>query len=86
MLLIDPPDWLFRQTVGDMPMPELRSHARLRWQRSLPGEDPVITTLSSTGTRRTRLSRRIHANAPHAQYVAVKADQLARDSRSLWRR
>lgn len=35
MLLIDHQSGLF-QTVGDMPMPELRARAAARWLKSLP--------------------------------------------------
>ncbi len=52
MLLIDHQSGLF-QTVGDMPMPELRARAALAKMASLAGI-PVITTASVPQGRTAR--------------------------------
>ena len=69
MLLIDHQSGLF-QTVGDMPMPELRARAAaLAKMASLAGI-PVITTASVPQGPNGPLIPEIHENAPHAQYIA----------------
>ncbi len=70
MLLIDHQSGLF-QTVGDMPMPELRARAALAKIATLCNM-PVITTASVPQGPNGPLIPEIHANAPHAQYVARK--------------
>lgn len=71
MLLIDHQSGLF-QTVGDMPMPELRARAAaLAKMASLAGI-PVITTASVPQGPNGPLIPEIHENAPHAKYTPVK--------------
>ena len=79
MLLIDHQSGLF-QTVGDMPMPELRARAAaLAKMASLAGI-PVITTASvPQGPNGPRIPE-IHANAPHAQYIARRGEINAWDN------
>ncbi len=73
MLLIDHQSGLF-QTVGDMPMPELRTRAAaLAKMASLAGL-PVITTASVPQGPNGPLIPEIHENAPHAQYIARKGE------------
>ncbi|STV91760.1 putative cysteine hydrolase [Klebsiella michiganensis] len=79
MLLIDHQSGLF-QTVGDMPMPELRARAAaLAKMASLAGI-PVITTASVPQGPNGPLIPEIHANAPHAQYIARKGEINAWDN------
>ncbi|MCS5961195.1 isochorismatase family protein [Klebsiella pneumoniae subsp. pneumoniae] len=79
MLLIDHQSGLF-QTVGDMPMPELRARAAaLAKMASLAGI-PVITTASAPRGRTVRLIPEIHENAPHAKYIARKGEINAWDN------
>ena len=79
MLLIDHQSGLF-QTIGDMPMTELRNHATaLAKIASLTGI-PVITTASVPQGPNGPLIPEIHANAPHAQYVARKGEINAWDN------
>jgi nicotinamidase-related amidase len=73
MLLIDHQSGLF-QTVGDMPMPELRARA------AALAKIPVITTASVPQGPNGPLIPEIHANAPHAQYVARKGEINAWDN------
>ncbi|EBY8846690.1 isochorismatase family protein [Salmonella enterica subsp. enterica serovar Typhimurium] len=80
MLLIDHQSGLF-QTVGDMPMPELRARAAaLAKIATLCNNMPVITTASVPQGPNGPLIPEIHANAPHAQYVARKGEINAWDN------
>ncbi|VDZ66102.1 protein YcaC [Klebsiella aerogenes] len=79
MLLIDHQSGLF-QTVGDMPMPELRARAAaLAKMASLAGI-PVITTASVPQGPNGPLIPEIHENAPHAKYIARKGEINAWDN------
>lgn len=79
MLLIDHQSGLF-QTVGDMPMPELRARAAaLAKMASLAGL-PVFTTASVPQGPNGPLIPEIHENAPHAQYIARKGEINAWDN------
>ena len=79
MLLIDHQSGLF-QTVGDMPMPELRARAAaLAKMASLAGI-PVITTASVPQGPNGPLIPEIHKNAPHAHYIARKGEINAWDN------
>ncbi|CAI1117151.1 hydrolase [Serratia liquefaciens] len=69
MLLIDHQSGLF-QTIGDMPMPDLRRHATALAKIATLANMPVITTASVPQGPNGPLIPEIHANAPHAQYVA----------------
>lgn len=73
MLLIDHQSGLF-QTVGDMPMPELRQRAAALAKIASLANIPVITTASVPQGPNGPLIPEIHANAPHAQYVARKGE------------
>jgi len=73
MLLIDHQSGLF-QTVGDMPMPELRARAAALAKIASLANIPVITTASVPQGPNGPLIPEIHANAPHAQYVARKGE------------
>ena len=66
MLLIDHQSGLF-QTVGDMPMPELRARAAALAKMATLSKMPVITTASVPQGPNGPLIQEIHANAPHAQ-------------------
>lgn len=79
MLLIDHQSGLF-QTVGDMPMTELRSHASALASIATLANMPVITTASVPQGPNGPLIPEIHANAPHAQYVARKGEINAWDN------
>ncbi|XZS57051.1 isochorismatase family protein [Salmonella enterica] len=78
MLLIDHQSGLF-QTVGDMPMPELRARAAALAKIATLCNMPVITT-ASVPQGQNPLIPEIHANAPHAQYVARKGEINAWDN------
>ena len=78
MLLIDHQSGLF-QTVADMPMPELRARAAALAKMATLAGIPVITTASVPQGPNGPLIPEIHANAPHAQYVARKGDAKAQD-------
>ncbi|EAM2896326.1 isochorismatase family protein [Salmonella enterica] len=85
MLLIDHQSGLF-QTVGDMPMPELRARAaalakmaKMAKMATL-AKMPVITTASVPQGPNGPLIPEIHANAPHAQYIARKGEINAWDN------
>ncbi|STS89670.1 putative cysteine hydrolase [Klebsiella variicola] len=68
------------QTVGDMPMPELRARAAaLAKMASLAGI-PVITTASVPQGPNGPLIPEIHENAPHAKYIARKGEINAWDN------
>jgi nicotinamidase-related amidase len=77
MLLIDHQSGLF-QTVGDMPMPELRPCGRAgkmaTWRD--PGDHHRVRAAGPNGP----LIPEIHANAPHAQYIARKGEINAWDN------
>lgn len=73
MLLIDHQSGLF-QTIGDLPFTTVRAHAAaLAKMASLAGL-PVITTASVPQGPNGPLIPEIHANAPHAQYVARRGE------------
>lgn len=73
MLLIDHQSGLF-QTVGDMPMPELRQRAAALAKIASLANMPVITTASVPQGPNGPLIPEIHQNAPHAKYVARKGE------------
>ena len=79
MLLIDHQSGLF-QTVGDMPMPELRSRAAALAKIATLAKLPVITTASVPQGPNGPLIPEIHQNAPHARYVARKGEINAWDN------
>lgn len=79
MLLIDHQSGLF-QTVGDMPMPELRSRAAALAKMATLSKIPVITTASVPQGPNGPLIPEIHQNAPHAKYVARKGQINAWDN------
>jgi nicotinamidase-related amidase len=79
MLLIDHQSGLF-QTVGDMPMPELRARAAALARIATLAKLPVITTASVPQGPNGPLIPEIHQNAPHAQYVARKGEINAWDN------
>lgn len=73
MLLIDHQSGLF-QTVNDMPMTTLRRHAAALASIATLAGIPVITTASVPQGPNGPLIPEIHANAPHAKYVARKGE------------
>lgn len=79
MLLIDHQSGLF-QTVKDMPMTELRDRAAVLAKIATLGKLPVITTASVPQGPNGPLIPEIHANAPHAKYVARKGEINAWDN------
>jgi nicotinamidase-related amidase len=79
MLLIDHQSGLF-QTVGDMPMPELRSRAAALAKMASLSKMPVITTASVPQGPNGPLIPEIHENAPHAKYVARRGEINAWDN------
>jgi nicotinamidase-related amidase len=79
VLLIDHQSGLF-QTVGDMPMPELRSRAAALAKMASLCKIPVITTASVPQGPNGPLIPEIHQNAPHAKYVARKGEINAWDN------
>ncbi len=79
MLLIDHQSGLF-QTVGDMPMTTLRRHAAALASKATLAKLPVITTASVPQGPNGPLIPEIHANAPHAVYVARKGEINAWDN------
>ncbi|MGB5903447.1 MAG: hydrolase [Xanthobacteraceae bacterium] len=79
MLLIDHQSGLF-QTIGDMPMPVLRNHAAALAKMASLSKLPVITTASVPQGPNGPLIPEIHANAPHATYVARKGEINAWDN------
>ena len=79
MLLIDHQSGLF-QTVGDMPMPVLRNHAAALAKMATLANIPGITTASVPQGPNGPLIPEIHANAPHAKYVARKGEINAWDN------
>jgi nicotinamidase-related amidase len=82
MLLIDHQSGLF-QTVGDMPMPELRARATALAKMATLCKIPVITSASVPQGPNGPLIPEIHANAPHAKYVARKGEINAWDNRDF---
>lgn len=79
MLLIDHQSGLF-QTVGDMPMTELRARASALASIATLANMPVITTASVPQGPNGPLIPEIHANAPHAHYVPRKGEINAWDN------
>jgi len=79
MLLIDHQSGLF-QTIGDMPMPELRQRAAALAKMATLCKLPVITTASVPQGPNGPLIPEIHENAPHAKYVARKGEINAWDN------
>ncbi len=79
MLLIDHQSGLF-QTVGDMPMPELRARAAVLAKMASLAKIPVITTASVPQGPNGPLIPEIHQNAPHAQYIGRKGEINAWDN------
>ena len=79
MLLIDHQSGLF-QTIGDMPMTELRSRAAALATMATLSKLPVITTASVPQGPNGPLIPEIHENAPHAKYVARKGEINAWDN------
>jgi len=79
MLLIDHQSGLF-QTVADMSMTELRARAAALAKIASLSNIPVITTASVPQSPNGPLIPEIHANAPHAQYVARKGEINAWDN------
>lgn len=79
MLLIDHQSGLF-QTVGDMPMTELRARAAVLAKIASLAKMPVITTASVPQGPNGPLIPEIHQNAPHAQYIARRGEINAWDN------
>lgn len=79
MLLIDHQSGLF-QTIGDMPMPDLRARAAALAKIATLCKIPVITTASVPQGPNGPLIPEIHGNAPHAKYVARKGEINAWDN------
>jgi nicotinamidase-related amidase len=79
LLLIDHQSGLF-QTVGDMPMPELRLRAAALAKMATLSKIPVITTASVPQGPNGPLIPEIHENAPHAKYVGRKGEINAWDN------
>jgi nicotinamidase-related amidase len=79
MLLIDHQSGLF-QTVGDMPMPELRQRAAALAKMATLAKLPVITTASVPQGPNGPLIPEIQSNAPHAKYVARRGEINAWDN------
>lgn len=79
MLLIDHQSGLF-QTIGDMPMPELRQRAAALAKMAALAKLPVITTASVPQGPNGPMIPEIHANAPHARYVARRGEISAWDN------
>ena len=79
MLLIDHQSGLF-QTIGDMPMTELRSRTAALATMATLSKLPVITTASVPQGPNGPLIPEIHENAPHAKYIARKGEINAWDN------
>jgi nicotinamidase-related amidase len=79
MLLIDHQSGLF-QTIQDMPFTRVRAHAAALAKMATLAGIPVITTASVPQGPNGPLIGEIHANAPHAQYVARKGEINAWDN------
>jgi nicotinamidase-related amidase len=85
MLLIDHQSGLF-QTVGDMPMPELRARAAALAKIATLAKIPVITTASVPQGRTARLSRRSTPTRRMHSMLPVKARSTPGITRNSWRR
>lgn len=79
MLLIDHQSGLF-QTVGDMPMTELRARAAVLAKMASLAKIPVITTASVPQGPNGPLIPEIHQNAPHAQFIGRRGEINAWDN------
>lgn len=79
MLLIDHQSGLF-QTIGDMPFTTVRAHAAALARMATLSKMPVITTASVPQGPNGPLIKEIHANAPHAKYVARRGEINAWDN------
>ena len=79
MLLIDHQSGLF-QTVQDMPFTTLRRLAGALAKIASLAKIPVVTTASVPQGPNGPLIPEIHANAPHARYVARKGEINAWDN------
>ena len=79
MLLIDHQSGLF-QTVQDMPMTTLRSHAAALAKMASLAKLPLITTASVPQGPNGPLIPEILENAPHAKYVTRKGEINAWDN------
>lgn len=79
MLLIDHQSGLF-QTIGDMPMPELRARAAALAKMATLSKMPVITTASVPQGPNGPLIPEIHQNAPYARYIARRGEINAWDN------
>jgi nicotinamidase-related amidase len=79
MLLIDHQSGLF-QTVGDMPMPTLRSNATTLAKIATLAKIPVITTASVPQGPNGPPIPEIQKCAPHAKYVARRGEINAWDN------
>lgn len=79
MLLIDHQSGLF-QTIQDMPFTQVRAHAAALAKMATLSGIPVITTASVPQGPNGPLIGEIHANAPHAQYVARRGEINAWDN------
>lgn len=77
MLLIDHQSGLF-QTVGDMPMPELRARAAALAKIATLAKIPVITTASVPQGPNDRLSRRSTPTRRMRNMLPVKARSTPR--------
>lgn len=85
MLLIDHQSGLF-QTVGDMPMPELRARAAALAKIASLAKIPVITTRRFHRDRTARLSRRsTPTRRTHSMWHA-RVRSTPGITRSSWRR
>lgn len=79
MLLIDHQSGLF-QTIKDMPFTQVRAHAAALAKMATLSKLPVITTASVPQGPNGPLIPEIHANAPHAKYVARRGEINAWDN------
>lgn len=79
MLLIDHQSGLF-QTIQDMPFTRVRAHAAALAKMATLSKIPVITTASVPQGPNGPLIPEIHANAPHAKYVARRGEINAWDN------
>ncbi len=85
MLLIDHQSGLF-QTVGDMPMPELRARAAALAKIATLAKIPVITTASVPQGPNGPLIPEIHANARTRSMWPAKVRSTPGITRNSWRR
>jgi len=79
ILLLDHQSGLF-QTVKDIPVADLRRNVEMIARLATLLDVPVITTASEPGGTNGPLMPEIHANAPHAVYVARKGEVNAWDN------